>query len=87
MLDDLKSEDLLLGFLYAKPMSRSFPLCKPSDFRPHSSSDPFGATFPPGEGIYMRVAPIIFVSRETKSRPSLELWKISCYNDRVYKEV
>ena len=51
MLDDLKSEDLLLGFLYAKPMSRSFPLCKPSDFRPHSSSDPFGATFPPGEGI------------------------------------
>ena len=23
-----------------------------SGFRPHSSSDPFGATFPPGEGIF-----------------------------------
>ena len=29
----------------------------------------------------------IRVSRETKSFPSLELWKRSCYNDRVYKEV
>ena len=26
-------------------------LYKPSDFRPHSSPDPFGATLPPGEGI------------------------------------
>ena len=30
---------------------------------------------------------VFLVSRETKSPPSLELWKISCYNDRVYKEV
>ena len=27
-------------------------LCRLSDFRPHSSPDPFGATLPPGEGIF-----------------------------------
>ena len=33
------------------PYMRSERYCELMAYRPHSSSDPFGATFPPGEGI------------------------------------
>ena len=35
-----------------QPGHRSATLCWLSGFRPHSSPDPFGATLPPGEGIF-----------------------------------
>ena len=53
-----------------------------SDDRPHSSSDPFGATFPPGEGLGA-AAPFVILSegRSPKSKDLrteclLAKWKV-----------
>ena len=38
-----------VGAIHESPQNRSVMLYRLSDFRPHSSSDPFGATLPPGQ--------------------------------------
>ena len=54
MLDDGKPKDFHRGKYRNQPFIRTVMLCKLSDFRPHSSSDPLTrATFPPGEGFWV----------------------------------